>query len=88
MLAQDLEQVFLVVRHPDVDPSRMKLRRPRRVEKLGVRLRIKVECAVRVSFAKVEAEIAALGVACLPIEEIEVSLVVEVAEAVLDVLVA
>lgn len=49
---------------------------------------VEIKCTESVLFAKVEAKVAAPWVPCLPVEEIEVALVVKVAEAVLDIFVA
>lgn len=66
----------------------MQLLRPWCIEELGEGLCVEVECAECVLLAKVEAEVAAPGVACLPIKEVEVAFIIEVSEAVLDVLIA
>jgi hypothetical protein len=49
---------------------------------------VKIESTIRIQFAKVKAEIVAPRVPRLSIEEVEVSLIVEIAEAVLNVLIA
>jgi hypothetical protein len=49
---------------------------------------VEVESTEGILFTKVKAEVAAAWVACLPIETIEVLFVVEIAEAVFNILVA
>jgi hypothetical protein len=88
MLAHHLNQILLVIRHPDIDPSRMQILWTRCFQKLGIRLRVEIEGAECIIFAEVDAEVCAAGIACLAVEQVEVALVIKVAETVLDVLVA
>jgi hypothetical protein len=88
MLANHFNQVLLVVRHPDVDPSRVQLRGPGRSQEFGVGLGVEIEGAKGILFAEVQAEVGAARVACLSVEAVEVWLVVEVAETVLDIFIS
>jgi hypothetical protein len=87
VLTKHIHEVFLIIWHPDVDPSRVQAWRSWCIEKLGVGVRVEIKSAESIVFAKVDAEVCAAGIACLSVEKIKVSLVVEVAEAVLDVLI-
>jgi hypothetical protein len=87
VLTKHIHEIFLIVRHPDVDPSCVQAGRSRCIEKLGVGVSVEIKCAKGIVFAKVDAEVCAAGVACLPVKEIKVALVVEVSEAVLDILI-
>jgi hypothetical protein len=51
-------------------------------------MRIQIESTESVVFAKVDAKVCAARIACLAVKQVEVALVVKVAETVLDVLIA
>lgn len=87
MFCQGMESVFLVVWHPYVDPPRIQVTGSGGVKQSTVRIRSEIKGTPRVVVAKVYAKVAAVWVASLPVEEIVVSVEIEVPERCCDIIV-